>query len=158
MNYTLPIKGKDALSRIVPHQGRMLLIDEITAFDKEAKTLSAGATADEGSPFFTGEGTPCYVAFELIAQSISAYSFLSGINTDGKPSIGFILRLSHFTVSRKLLEKNEKVVITITEECTLGDSLYSFQGNVRAKNDIIAKGQILVMSTDDPQAILEGKK
>lgn len=142
----LPLKGRENVAAIVPHRNDMLFLDGIEAFGDGSLKASA-VIAD--SPFLRQGRAPSYIAFELIAQSISAYSYLRGLRNGDEPLIGFILRVSDFTISRPFLADGSEVDISIHEDCALGDDLYSFTGSVSSDGEEIASGRLLVMCSQN---------
>ncbi len=149
----LPLMGKENLSPFIPHRGNMLLIDGIISVGDSG--LTAHATLDDSSPFFSDGGTPGYVSFELIAQAVSVYSHVMEYAGNDGPSIGFILRVTDFIISRPFLNKDECVMIEIEQETDLFNGLFSFKGKVFNDAGIIAQGRLLVMSVDDVNRVLK---
>ena len=142
----LPIIGRENVSRIVPHKDDMLLLDNIISFS--AGSLTAEAVITSSSPFFSEGKVPSYISFELIAQAISAYSYLKGLKNGDEPYIGFILRVSDFQFSSPYFVENDTVIIEVKEDCAVDESLYSFAGTVRKNGEIVASGRLLVMCSD----------
>ena len=150
-----PVIGKDEVSKIIAHKEDMLLLDSVCSFD--GSCLEAGAVMDAGNPFYRDGSTPSYVCFELIAQAICVFSFLSGYNGSEEPDIGFILKLSDFRMGRAALCEDERVSIKVELDCSMGTGLFSFRGRVLSGSETIASGNLLVMSVADPVAVLEGR-
>lgn len=150
-----PVIGKERVSEIIAHKDDMLLLDSVYSFD--GTSLEAGTVLDASNPFFRDGCTPSYVCFELIAQAICVYSFLAGFNGSEKPQIGFILKLSDFRIERDVLRDNERLFIRVECDCSMGTSIFSFKGTVRAGDEMIASGSMLVMSVADPVAVLGGR-
>ena len=66
--------GRDAIERMVPHRGAMLMLDEITAVDFEQRGIRATRRIDVNDPAFVGHfpGEPVYPAFlqlEIVGQA-----------------------------------------------------------------------------------------
>ena len=128
-----PLVGKSEVSKVVPHKKKMLLLSEITSFDGEV--LVAKAKLGRDNPFSDGKGTPCYVSFELIAQAVSAFSYIS---------TGFILRLSSFVVNKAYFEEGKEYLVHAKATCDLGHGLYEFEGKVTDDDVTIAEGAMMV--------------
>lgn len=156
MSISLPILTKNEVMKVIPHKKEMALIDRI--FEYRDKELEAGATLDETSPFFNGEETPGYVCFELIAQTISAYSFFKGYRNGEKPLMGFILKVTDFNITRPFLEKDTQVRIFVREDFELTRDLYSFIGEVREGEELVAYGKLMVMCAENLDLVLAGEK
>ena len=137
-----PLVGKSEVSKVVPHKKKMLLLSEITSFDGEV--LVAKAKLGRDNPFSDGKGTPCYVSFELIAQAVSAFSYISTSDGEAEPEIGFILRLSSFVVNRSYFEEGKEYLVHAKATCDLGHGLYEFEGKVTDDDVTIAEGAMMV--------------
>lgn len=66
--------GREAIERLLPHRGAMLMLDEITAIDLEQQCLRATRRVGSDDPGFVGHfpGEPVYPAFlqfELAGQA-----------------------------------------------------------------------------------------
>ncbi|MBR1919317.1 MAG: hypothetical protein IJ831_06810 [Spirochaetales bacterium] len=155
MSISLPILSRDEVMKVIPHKSSMALIDSI--FSYRDKELEAGATLSDLSPFFNGENTPGYVCFELIAQSISAYSFFKGYRNGERPLMGFILKVSDFRISRPFLEKDAKVRILVREDFELASDLYNFVGEVRESGELVAEGKLMVMCAENLDMVQTGE-
>jgi 3-hydroxyacyl-[acyl-carrier-protein] dehydratase len=75
--------GRDAIERILPHRGPMLMLDAITAIDLEQRCLRAERSLPCDNPGFIGHfpGEPIYPAFlqlEILGQAgISLLHFVT---------------------------------------------------------------------------------
>lgn len=143
----LPLMGKNAITPFIPHRGNMLLLDGIVSVTETG--LVAHATLDAASPLFFNGKTPGYVCFELVAQAISAFSHIKKYAGGETPSIGFILRVSNFEISRCFLDEDTSVLIEIEVETAVIDDLFSFRGKVSTDDGVVAQGSLLVMNVGD---------
>lgn len=149
----LPLMGKENMGIVVPHREDMLLIDGVLSMQDDG--LTCHATLDAGSPFFRDGRTPTYVSFELIAQTISAYSQIMDYNHSEEPSIGFILRVSDFRCARAWFQEDEEVTIQVHSDAILPGGIFSFHGQVLSGDELVAEGDLLVLSVDDMDFIEE---
>jgi predicted hotdog family 3-hydroxylacyl-ACP dehydratase len=129
------------LESLLPHKGRMFLLDSVHRWDLAAGTLESEVLVSEGDLFYDTRtaGVPVWVAFEYMAQSISALSGLRRRGADGsEPRFGFIMSVRdfqayapHFSpgsrlrVSVRQLAREEDVV---SFECAVGEN-----GRIKAK-------------------------
>ena len=72
----MEFKTRDEIATLVPHKGKMLLLDRIQGFDLQEITITTQVDISADCMFYSEElgGVPSYVAFEYMAQSISALS------------------------------------------------------------------------------------
>jgi predicted hotdog family 3-hydroxylacyl-ACP dehydratase len=80
-----------SITDLLPHRGRMLLIDEIVALDLEA-AVSRSRVAQTW-PLFNGTGVPAFVVIELVAQTCGLCNGLQRVLEQGEDSIkkGFLV-------------------------------------------------------------------
>ena len=77
----------EELINLLPHKGKMFLLDHLTQHDTVARTLESESLVTKNHIFYDEalDGIPSHVAFELIAQSISALSGVTGCER-GEPA------------------------------------------------------------------------
>ena len=85
-------KTKEATSELVPHKGKMLLLDRVQNYSLEDVNITTEIDISRNSLFYEDDldGIPAWVAFEYMAQSISALSGIYGRTKGDKPKVGFI--------------------------------------------------------------------
>ena len=85
--------GRDAIERMLPHRGAMLMLDEITAVDLDQRGIRATRRIGVNDPGFVGHfpGAPVYPAFlqlEIIGQAgICLLDFLQRQSLEAPASI-----------------------------------------------------------------------
>lgn len=79
------------ITDLLPHRGRMLLIDEIVTLDLEA-AVSRSRVAQTW-PLFDGTGVPAFMVIELVAQTCGLCNGLQRVLEQGEDSIkkGFLV-------------------------------------------------------------------
>ena len=89
----------EQLINLLPHKSKMFLLDRLTQHDTDARTLESDSLVTKEHIFYDKEmdGVPSYVAFEMIAQSISALSGVTGYEIGKPPRPGFLLSLLNYT-------------------------------------------------------------
>jgi predicted hotdog family 3-hydroxylacyl-ACP dehydratase len=80
-----------SIKDLLPHRGRMLLIDEIVSLDPEA-AVSRSRVA-QSWPLFDGTGVPAFMVIELVAQTCGLCNGLQRVLEQGEDSIkkGFLV-------------------------------------------------------------------
>lgn len=147
-----PIEHEELLT-LIPHKGKMVLIDRITACDIAAWTVASETVIAESNLFFdkTLSGIPNFVLFEFIAQTISA---LTGIVTREKHlpvNNGFILSVSSLTFSCPLVKAHDCITVNAVRTAEAGD-VYSFEATVSANGSTIGSAKLTVMEARAPSA------
>ena len=91
----LPIE-KDELIHLLPHKGKMFLIERITACDINEWNVTSETIVRDTCLFYDKsiDGIPNYVCFELMAQTISALTGIIIREKNLPVNMGFILSVS----------------------------------------------------------------
>ena len=119
------------LEGLVPHKGRMFLLDRFVSWSFEAGTFVAEAVVDSSCPFFDEGrgGVPVWVALEYMAQGIAAFSGVE--RREAGPKIGFVMSVRDFKSglrsfpagarvrieARKLMRDGKVVSFACSAEC-----------------------------------------
>jgi len=148
------IEHEELLS-IVPHRGKMLLLDKVINYCLEDRTVEVEYHVTKDCLFYdsTVGGIPAWVGFEFIAQTIGV---LSGIRCrmNGKPpKIGFILSVSRVQMEMTII-KTESILRIKVKEIENVDALYVFTGEIFLEGRKIFEGKLMVIDLDEEQAEL----
>lgn len=123
--------NKQQLLELLPHKGKMHLLDRIISYDLDKRTVASEIDVTEQSFFYDEKigGVPSYVSFEYIAQTISSLSGIEG-NVKGEPvKPGVLLSVNGYKCSVPFFAPGTKVRVEITETCTL-DNVLTYDGKV----------------------------
>lgn len=83
------------LAQVLPHKGRMLLLDEL--LDYGPQHAACGVTIRPDSMFCAGpQGVPSWVGLEYMAQTACAYSGIEQAQRGVEPSIALLLGARRF--------------------------------------------------------------
>lgn len=86
MNY--PLKPVDAY---VPHSGRMVLLDEISACDEHGLTARAAIRPDHILLPAAAPALPAYLGMEIMAQGVAAWAGIHAAERGEAVRLGFLL-------------------------------------------------------------------
>lgn len=142
--------------QIVPHSGKMSLLDRVIDYDFEKLEIHTEVDIVPSSMFFDKDlgGIPVWIGFEYMAQSISALSGLYGKTKGQEPKIGFIMSVNNFTANKPLFPKNSIAKIFVKQTMRM-DNVVTFDGNISLDGNIVATAVINTIEMDDPKAVLE---
>lgn len=89
----------EELIHFLPHKGKMFLLDHLTAHDTVGRTLESDSVVTKEHIFYDEElgGIPSHIAFEMIAQSISALSGVTGCERGEPVKPGFLLSVQNYS-------------------------------------------------------------
>ena len=141
---------KDKLINLLPHKGRMFLLDRAVDIDYDEYSIKTQVDVTKESMFFDEAlgGIPSYVTFEYMAQSISA---LSGIDNNRKglpPKVGVILSVSEFKTIIPVLKEGTTVTVLVCQQ-DIVDRVFSFTCTAYIGDELVSSGKLTVMEVDD---------
>jgi predicted hotdog family 3-hydroxylacyl-ACP dehydratase len=82
------------VEELVPHRGRMCLLDAITGYGED--WLRAAVTPRPGGVFADAAGIPAWVGFEYMAQAASAFGGIEQVQRGESPSIGLLIGARYY--------------------------------------------------------------
>jgi len=141
---------KEELLSVIPHRGRMLLLDKVNRYDLKEETVEAEYHITEDCLFYDPSigGVPAWVGFEFIAQAISAYSGIKDREMGIPSKIGFILGVSQMKIGISFFKTGSTLVIK-TKEVECMDPLYIYSGEIFFQDKNILDGKLTVMKLDN---------
>ena len=148
---------REKLEEIVPHRGKMLLLDRIVDVDYEQKLVSAEIDISEKSMFYEESlgGVPVWISFEYMAQAISALSGILGRMSGTSPKMGMILSVSDFLAEEQAFLCGKTVRVNVRETIRTG-SVFSFDGEAFVGDRRFATATIRVAEVSEPEKFLGG--
>jgi predicted hotdog family 3-hydroxylacyl-ACP dehydratase len=142
--------SKDLVSELVPHKGKMFLLDRIRDYDLNEKSITTEIDITRDNLFYEEElgGVPVWVAFEYMAQSVSALSGIYGRSKGEKPKTGFILSVNGFKADVPVFKQGETVVVNVQEKIRV-DQAVTFDGVAMVGNKVVVTAKINTVEVDD---------
>jgi len=113
------------ITRVVPHRGKMLLIDEIVGYDRENASLTAAFVAKR-------EWLGNFAAIEYMAQTAAALAGLADIDAGwtGDPRPGFLLGTRKLDLRFPAFEEGARYTVVARKEFADGEAA-SFACEIR---------------------------
>ncbi len=142
--------SKDLVSELVPHKGKMFLLDRIRDYDLNEKSITTEIDITRDNLFYEEElgGVPVWVAFEYMAQSVSALSGIYGRSKGEKPKTGFILSVNGFEADVPVFKQGKTVVVNVQEKIRV-DQAVTFDGVAMVGNKVVVTTKINTVEVDD---------
>ena len=141
---------KDKLIDLLPHKGRMFLLDRAVDVDFDKYTIKTQVNISEQSMFYdeASGGVPSYVTFEYMAQSISALSGIANARRGLPPKVGVILSVSDFKTFIPALKAGTTVTVLDCQQ-DIVDRVFSFNCTAYIGDTLVSSGKLTVMEVDD---------
>ncbi|MBQ3712824.1 MAG: thioester dehydrase [Spirochaetia bacterium] len=145
----IPIE-KDELINLLPHKGRMFLLDRAVDVDYENYSIKTQVDVTENSMFYDKSlgGIPSYITFEYMAQSISALSGFANRRKGLPPKVGVILSVSDFKTFVPVLKAGTTGTIADYHQDVV-DRVFSFDCKAYVGDTLVSSGKLTVMDIDD---------
>lgn len=136
----------DELSTLVPHRGKMFIIDRITDWDAVAWKISSETKITEDFMFFDKNlnGVPNYAIFEIAAQTASALTGIFARENNLPPNMGMILSVSNLSIDVDVIKAGQTVTAKVIRESDVGN-VYSFVASIYIDGTPCGEGKLTVM-------------
>lgn len=142
------------LSKILPHDKPMILIDELLEVSLENQFAKTSVTIAKDKIFFDKSinGISPLAGIEFMAQTIGCYAYYKAGETI--PKIGFLLGTRLYENKLEKFENNETYTVTAKE--VYGDNeLVSFECLIYNKDKEVARATVNAFQPEDAQKYIE---
>lgn len=145
--------GRDAIARLVPHQGAMCLLEEVLEWHESAIACRATSHRDPANPLRGGAGLPAIMGVEYAAQAVAVHGSLSS-NSEQQKGYLAALRDVVCSVERLDTQSDDLVVRATRVAAESGRLLYDFR--IDAGGRELLRGRLSVVLIDDQSAGYRG--
>lgn len=145
-----------SITQVLPHEGRMLLLDELLDYGPEQVVCGVSIKAD--SMFCESAGVPAWVGLEYMAQTACAYSGIEEVQAGRKPSIALLLGARRYRsgVTHFVLGAQLRVVANLLLRDESG--LVAFDCQIRQDDAVLARADVKAIRPHDLGAIVRGER
>ena len=152
---TEEFKTKELTCELVPHKGKMFLLNRVQSYSLESVCITTEIDITRDDLFYEDElgGVPAWVAFEYMAQSISALSGIYGRSRGEKPKVGFIMSVNSFKANIPVFKVGETVVVTVRQTIRM-DMAVTFDGTAKVGETLAVTATLNTVEVADPKAAL----
>jgi predicted hotdog family 3-hydroxylacyl-ACP dehydratase len=146
-----------SISQLLPHKGRLCLLDELLELHAErivtALTIRADSTLCDGV-----NGVPAWVGMEYMAQTACAFAGAEERRAGRQPSISVLLGTRRYQTSVPVFPLGARLVITA--ELVLRDesNLAAFDCTIHSGPTELARGDIKALRPDNLAALIEQQR
>lgn len=153
----MPLEREFKMTEVLPHRGRMLLLDEM--LDADAEHVSCGVTIRPDSMFCDGtNGVPAWVGLEYMAQTVSTYSGLDEARAGQPASIGLLLGSRRYKADVPFFPIGAR--LRIEAQLLLRDEhdLAAFDCKILDNDRVLARGDVKAYRPKDVFAVVRGER
>jgi predicted hotdog family 3-hydroxylacyl-ACP dehydratase len=135
--------AREAIARLVPHQGAMCLLEEVLEWDENSIACRASSHRDPANPLRSRGGLSAIVGVEYAAQAVAVHGGLT--NNSGKPRIGYLAGVRDVTCLAERLdtEPGDLTVRATKVAAEGGRLLYDFR--IEGGGRKLLKGRLSVV-------------
>lgn len=141
-----------SVAELVPHSGKMSLLDEIVAYGDD--WLEARVNIHAGAMFADEDGVPGWVGLEYLAQAIGAYAGLQERVVGKAPKLGFLLGSRKYECSTDHFVHGQQLLIRVEKEIQAENGLSSFNCELRG-DSVTATARLNVYQPEDADEFLK---
>jgi predicted hotdog family 3-hydroxylacyl-ACP dehydratase len=153
----MPLERHFKMTELLPHKGRMLLLDEI--IDAGPEHVTCGVTIKPDTMFCDGvNGVPSWVGLEYMAQTASTYSGIDEARAGAPATIGLLLgtrryktEAPHFAIGAQLRVHAE---LLLRDE----NDLVAFSCTIADGERVLARGDVKAYRPKDVLAVIRGDR
>jgi len=131
---------------VVPHSGRMLLLDRVVEFDDESLTAELTIRAD--ALFAHAGGVGAWVGVEYMAQAIAAFAGNEALQRRQKAKVGFLLGTRHYACNVSYFPLGATLRVAVRREMQGDHGLGSFVCSITG-DGIVAEATVTVLQPDN---------
>jgi predicted hotdog family 3-hydroxylacyl-ACP dehydratase len=141
------------IETVVPHRGRMLMVDQLLANDPDSVVVSAVIGRD--NLFADAQGVPAWVGIEYMAQAIAAWAGCRALTRKEPAKIGFLLGTRRYDCQCQHFAFGAQLRIEATRELFGENGLGMFSCRILEGELELAKAHVSVYEPPDSAAFLE---
>lgn len=149
-------EGEFNMAQVLPHEGRMLLLDELLEQNEEG--IVTALTIRPDSVMCDGvNGVPAWVGMEYMAQTACAYSGVHEVRAGQPPSISLLLGTRSYKAQVPMFAIGARLIISAQLIVRDDDDLAVFQCSIRdaQSNAELAAGDIKAIRPKNLQKLIE---
>jgi predicted hotdog family 3-hydroxylacyl-ACP dehydratase len=145
------------IASVLPHAGRMLLLDELR--DSGPEHVTCGVTIRAEAMFCDGShGVPAWVGLEYMAQTACAWSGLEEAREGRTPTIGLLLGTRAYKSEVEWFALGMKLYIRADLLLRDESDLVAFACTIHEGERLLAQGDIKAYRPKDVVALIKGSR
>lgn len=148
MNYTI--------AEVLPHTGRMLLLDELLECGEEH--IVTAVTIRPDSVLCEQErGVPAWVGLEYMAQAVAAFSGVEEVQQGMQPRIGLLLGSRSYRADVDFFSLGARLIVKASMLVRGEDDLVAFACEIHCDGQRYASGDIKAIRPRDIHALVRAQ-
>lgn len=132
---------------VVPHAGRMLLLDRVVAFDGQSLTAELRVRPD--ALFVHARGAGAWVGIEYMAQAVAAFAGMEARRNGETVKVGFLVGTRHYGCNVPYFPLGATLRVLARRDAEAIHGVGSFDCSITGEG-IEAKATVTVIQPDNP--------
>lgn len=132
------------IARMIPHAGRMCLLDEVSAWDASTIRCLARSHRDAANPLRAGAELPALCGIEYAAQAMAVHGRLSSAVTE-KPRAGYLASVSDVVCAVRRLDDLDGDLVIEAEKLAGDDARVQYRFTITSNHTQILTGKAAVV-------------
>ncbi len=151
---TASVPVQYAITDIVPHAGKMCLLDR--ALEGDAESLSCEVTIKDDDLFFVNDGVDAWVGIEYMAQTVAAWAGWRARLKGELPKIGFLLGSRRYESTHPRFARGEVLRVDVHRQFHADNGIGQFDCRIVLNGQAIATATLTVLEpTNAAEFLLE---
>lgn len=142
------------IAQILPHEGRMLLLEEFLSHSDAgivtAVTIRPDTVMGDGV-----QGVPAWVGMEYMAQAACAYSGVYEVRAGDKPKISLLLGTRSFKANVPVFPIGARLIVSAELVMADEDNLAVFKCRIESDGKELATGDIKAIRPADINVLIQ---
>ncbi len=137
--------NREQIAALIPHAGKMCLLDQVLFWDEMGLHCSATSHLQADNPLRTAQGLPAWIAIEYAAQAMAVHGGLLQ-EENSKPRVGYIAVLKDVTWTQPRLDLEQaplEIEVAMTQFLVDSRS-YSFHVSCGGKEIIVGEALVVL--------------
>ncbi len=144
------------MSDLVPHGGRMRLLD--AAIEGDDESLLARVEIRSDSLFYDGTGVGAWVGIEYMAQAVAAFAGWRARLEGGAPKVGFLLGSRRYDSERASFQLGECLLVEARRQFQADNGLGHFDCLISISGAAVASAALTVFEPENAVAFLGNRR
>lgn len=153
----MPLERHFKMTEVLPHEGRLLLLDEL--LDVDAENVVCAVTIKADSMFCDGaNGVPSWVGLEYMAQTASTYSGVDQARAGIRPTIGLLLGSRRYKVDVPFFAIGSRLRVDAHVVLRDDNDLVVFDCKISEGTRVLAQADVKAYRPPDVFAVVRGER
>jgi len=136
--------GKAEIAELIPHAGRMCLLDEVAAWDPEKIRCIARGHRDAANPLRAGAELPALCGIEYAAQAMAVHGRLCAA-VPRTPRAGYLASVSDVVCRARRLDDLEGELVIEAERLAGDDAQVLYRFSLSSGENQLLQGKAMVV-------------